>query len=245
MRAFFMSSWALYGFDPRRRDERLIRVLEDPDELRRAGLADARLRLDPVLRAGERRLPPLGRALLALVAVRVDLLVDLDGDVLLVVLEGVMADDRDEDLRCSRPRELRVVLRRGAMRVVVRTCGPRDVTPLRPDCAPCRTCGMVMRLDGVRDLRSGWARVLGCGRALGDRRGDTRGATRYSVTRRVGVARRLEAWAPEADDGRRSGASRVLVPGVRRAGAAAATSLPPDRRDVRRLGGDRSSLRGL
>ena len=78
----------------------MIRVLEDPDELRRAGLADARLRLDPVLRAGGRRLPPLGRALLALVAVR-DLPVDLDGDVLLVVLEGVMADDRDEDLRCS------------------------------------------------------------------------------------------------------------------------------------------------
>ena len=71
---------------------------------------------------------------------------------------------------------------------------------------------MAMRLDGVSDLRSGWARVLGCGGVLGDRRGDTRGATRYSVTRRFGVARRLDVWAPEADDGRRSGASRVLVP---------------------------------
>ena len=101
---------ALYGLDPRRRDERVIRVLDDPDELRRAGPADPRLRADPVLRAGERLRPllgrtirvlPLERALLALVAVRVDLPVDLDGDALLVVLEGVMADDRDEDLRCS------------------------------------------------------------------------------------------------------------------------------------------------
>lgn len=115
--------------DPRRLDERVIRVLEDPDELRRAGLADARPPADRVLRAGERLLPLLGRtirvlllerALLALLEVRVDLPVDLDGDVLLVVLEGAMADDRDEDLRCSCPRELRVVLLRGAIRVVVR-----------------------------------------------------------------------------------------------------------------------------
>ncbi len=130
MQAFFMSSWALYRSDLRRPDERVIRVLEDPDEPRRAGLADARLRADPVLRAGERlppllgrmiRVPLLERALLALLEVlRVDLPVDLDGDVLLVVLEGAMADDRDEDLRCSCPRELRVVLLRGAIRMVVR-----------------------------------------------------------------------------------------------------------------------------
>ena len=110
MRAFFSSSWARYWLDPRRRDERVIRVREVPDELRRAGLADARLRADPALRAGERLPPLLGRtirvllperALLVLVAARVDRPVDLDGDVLLVVLEGVMADDRDEDLRCS------------------------------------------------------------------------------------------------------------------------------------------------
>ena len=107
-----MSSLARYGLDPRRLDERVIRVLEDPDELRRAGLADERVPADPVLRAGVRLrlLPPLGRtirvlllvrALLALLEVRVDLPVDLDGDVLLVALEGAMADDRDEDLRCS------------------------------------------------------------------------------------------------------------------------------------------------
>ena len=123
-----MSLLALYG-DPRRLDERVILVLEDLDELRRAGLAEVRLPADPVLRAGEPLLPLLGRtirvlllvrALLAPLEVRVDLPVDLDGDALLVVLEGAMADDRDEDLRCSCPRELRVVLLRGAIRVVVR-----------------------------------------------------------------------------------------------------------------------------
>jgi hypothetical protein len=125
----FIGSLFLYRLDLRRPDERVIRVLEDPDELRRGELADARLAADPVLRAGERLLPLLGRttrvlllerALLALLEVRADLPVDLDGDVLLVVLEGAMADDRDEDLRCSCPRELRVVLLRGAIRVVVR-----------------------------------------------------------------------------------------------------------------------------
>ncbi len=128
-----MSLLALYG-DPRRLDVRVIRLLEDPDELRRAGLAEVRLPADPVLRAGERLLPLLGRtirvlllvrALLAPLEVRVDLPVDLDGDALLVVLEGAMADDRDEDLRCSCPRELRVVLLRGAIRVVVRDREPR------------------------------------------------------------------------------------------------------------------------
>ncbi len=119
------------------------------------------------------RVGPALRAVRALVAVLdgCAVRIALDVPVLPADLDGVMALERDGDLRCSCPLELGVAALLVEIRVVVRAVEFRTAVARRalvvvllarvPDCTAGWLCGEPTRAADVALLRSGWERGLG------------------------------------------------------------------------------------